>query len=154
MCIDQVQIQGLVLLGTSMDYESSEARASGCWDPKSLLTGFYDNWCSTTPTPEFVVDDVWCGMVATLGFGAGASEELVQFWKDTLKQVYRGDEGRKKLKMALGCLLDRDGLLRRIRDVKCPVYWLQVCCAATIIIFQGVVMELTHCREPRTRRLV
>lgn len=110
-----------------MDYESEEARAKGCWDPKSLLSPFYENWCSPTPTPDFVVDEVWCGMVATLGFGAGATDELVQFWKDTLKDVYKGDEGRKKLKMALGCLLDRDGLLRRVRDVTCPVYWLQVC---------------------------
>lgn len=94
--------------------------------PKTLLGGFYDKWCSpTTPTPDFVVDDVWCGMVASLGFGAAAAPSLVQFWIDTCKSTYRGDEGRKKLKMALGCLLDRDGLLRRIRDVTCPVYWLQ-----------------------------
>ncbi|KAK4148451.1 Alpha/Beta hydrolase protein [Chaetomidium leptoderma] len=119
------RIQGLVLLGTSMDYESADSRAKGCWDPKTLLSPFYDNWCSPTATPDFVVDDVWCGMVATMGFGAAGTPELVTFWTDTLKAVYRGDEGRKKLKMALGCLLDRDGLVRRVRDITCPVYWLQ-----------------------------
>lgn len=121
------RIQGLVLLGTSMDYESADSRGRGAWDPKTLLTPFYDKWCSAAPTPDFVVDDVWCGMVGSLGFGAGATADVVQFWTETLKGVYKGDEGRKKLKMALACLLDRDGLLRRVRDVVCPVYWLQVC---------------------------
>lgn len=120
------RIQGLLLLGTSMDYESAESRAKGCWDPKTLLAPFYDKWCSPAPTPDFVVDDVWCGMVASLGFGARATEEMKQFWIGTLKDVYKGDEGRRKLKMALACLLDRDGLCRRVRDITCPVYWLQV----------------------------
>ncbi|KAF5609009.1 microsomal epoxide hydrolase, partial [Fusarium tjaetaba] len=44
---------------------------------------------------------------------------------ETLKQVYRGDEGRKKLRIAVVNLFERDGLLLRLRDVKCPVYWLQ-----------------------------
>ncbi|KAL2128987.1 hypothetical protein VTI74DRAFT_8375 [Chaetomium olivicolor] len=119
------RIKGLVLLGTSMDYESAESRENGCWDPKTLLSPFYEKWCSEVETPEFVVDDVWCGMVGSLGFGKAGTQEMVQYWTEVLKGVYRGDEGRKKLKMALACLLDRDGLLRRIRDVKCPVYWLQ-----------------------------
>jgi hypothetical protein len=89
-----------------------------------LLSPFYEKW--SVPTPSFVVDDVWCGMVASLGFGEGATAETIQFWTETLKSIYVGDEGRKKLKIALACLLDRDGLLRRIRDVTCPVYWLQV----------------------------
>jgi hypothetical protein len=110
-----------------MDYESTDSRAKGCWDPKTLLSPFYESWCSPTATADFVVDDVWCGMVATLGFGDKGTPEMVQFWTETLKGVYRGDEGRKKLKMALGCLLTRDGLLMRVRDITCPVYWLQVC---------------------------
>ncbi|KAL2261103.1 hypothetical protein VTK26DRAFT_4704 [Humicola hyalothermophila] len=119
------RIKGLVILGSSMDYESSESRSLGCWDPKTLLKPFYDKWCSSEPTPDFEVDEVWRGMVATLGFGSGVKAETVEFWHNTLKQVYRGDEGRKKLKMALACLLDRDGLLRRVRDITCPVFWLQ-----------------------------
>jgi microsomal epoxide hydrolase len=110
-----------------MDYESADSRSKGCWDPKTLLTPFYENWCSTTPTPDFLVDDVWCGMVGSLGFGSGTTPEVSAFWTETLKSVYKGDEGRRKLKMALANLLDRDGLLRRVRDIKCPVVWLQVC---------------------------
>ncbi|KAK0613944.1 Alpha/Beta hydrolase protein [Immersiella caudata] len=119
------RILGLVLLGTSIDYESSDSRSRGAWDAKTMLTPFYEKWCSTTPTPDFVVDDVWCGMVGSLGFGAGVTAEVIQFWTETLKAVYTGDEGRKKLKMAVACLLERDGLLLRVRDVTCPVYWLQ-----------------------------
>lgn len=121
-----VQIQGLMPLGTSMDYESSASRAKGCWDPSPALTPFYEKWTSSTSTPDFVVDDVWCGMVGGIGFGSGVTEEMVGFWKTTLKQVYKGDEGRRKARMAVVCLLERDGLLLRIGDIKCPVYWLQV----------------------------
>jgi len=116
-----------MLLGTSMDYESADSRSKGCWDPKTLLRPFFEKWCSPTPTPDFLVDDVWCGMVGSIGFGAATTEEMTAFWTETLKGVYKGDEGRKKLKMALANLLERDGLLLRVRDIKCPVVWLQVC---------------------------
>lgn len=109
-----------------MDYESSDSRSKGCWDPVTLLTPFLEKWSSATPTPDFVVDDVWCGMVGGIGFGKGATEETVGFWKNILKDVYKGDEGRKKVRMALMCLLTRDGLVLRLGDVQCPVYWLQV----------------------------
>jgi len=115
-----------------MDSESTDSRSKGAWDPKTLLTPFFENWCSTTPTPDFLVDDVWCGMVGSLGFGAGATAHIIRFWTETLKSVYKGDEGRKKLKMSLACLLERDGLLLRVRDVVCPVYWLQVSCTGSV----------------------
>jgi hypothetical protein len=109
-----------------MDSESADSRTKGCWDPAPIISPFIANWTSATPTPEFVVDDVWCGMVATLGFGNGVSAETVEFWKNTVREVYKGDEGRWKARMAAICLLERDGLLLRLGDVKCPVYWLQV----------------------------
>ncbi|KAM5347853.1 hypothetical protein ACJ41O_007677 [Fusarium nematophilum] len=119
------KILGLLPLGTSMDYESAVSREKGCWDPKTQLGPFFEAWGSAAPTPDFVVEDVWRGLVASVGFGGAATPETLAFWDETLKQVYRGDEGRKKVRMALGNLLERDGLLLRLRDVKCPVYWLQ-----------------------------
>lgn len=110
-----------------MDYESADSRGKGCWDPKAQLLAFYDAWSSPVPTPDFLVDDIWCGMVGSLGFSGTVPPETLAFWTNTLKSVYKGDEGRKKLKIALGNLLSRDGLLLRLRDIKCPVYWLQVC---------------------------
>ncbi|KAJ6439735.1 hydrolase [Purpureocillium lavendulum] len=118
------QILGLLPLGSSMDYESAASREKGCWDPKTQLAPFYEAWSSPVPTPDFVVDEVWRGMVAKLGFSSTVTEETLSFWDETLKAVYSGDEGRRKLRMALNNLLERDGLLLRLRDITCPVYWL------------------------------
>jgi hypothetical protein len=125
-CYRYVQILGLLPLGTSMDYESSASREKGCWDPKTQLAPFFEALNSDEPTPDFVVDATWRHMVATLGFSGTVDEETLAFWDQTLKDVYSGDEGRRKLRMSIICLLERDGLMLRVRDVKCPVYWLQV----------------------------
>lgn len=109
-----------------MDYESAESREQGAWEPNAILAPFLEKWASKTKTPEFVIDDVWCGMVASLGFSGAVSAETTEFWKETVKRTYTGDEGRKKVRMALINLLSRDGLLLRLQDIKCPVYWLQV----------------------------
>lgn len=119
------RILGLLPLGTSMDAETTESQSKGCWDPVPLLKPFSDKWASVDATPDFEIDDVWCGMVASFGFGSHATDASTNFWTSTLKDVYRGDEGRKKARMALLCLLSRDGLTLRLGDVRCPVYWLQ-----------------------------
>lgn len=64
-------------------------------------------------------------MVAGVGFGAHGTPELMAFWRGVMRRVYAGDEGRRKAKMALLNLITRDGLLARLRDVRCPVRWLQ-----------------------------
>lgn len=120
------RIRGLLPLGTSMDCESAESREQGGWDPQTQLKPFLEGWTSAVPTPDFVVEEVWRGMVASLGFGGAVKEETIRFWNDTVKQVYSGDEGRRKVRMALICLIERDGLLLRVGDIRCPVYWLQV----------------------------
>jgi microsomal epoxide hydrolase len=119
-----------------MDYESADSREKGCWNPAPILAGFHETWKSDAETPEFVVADVWCDMIGGLGFGSKASPEIVEFWKKVVRDVYQGDEGRKKLRMAAICLVSRDGLLWRLSDVKCPVYWLQVMslCAISAIV--------------------
>ncbi|KAL8400468.1 hypothetical protein RB594_000746 [Gaeumannomyces avenae] len=124
------RILGILPLGTSMDYESAASREGGAWDPNAQLAAFYDAWSAApasvaAPTADFVVDDIWCGMVGSLGFSGTVPPDTLEFWTKTLKAVYCGDEGRRKLKGALANLLSRDGLLLRLRDIKCPVYWLQ-----------------------------
>ncbi|TLD18533.1 hypothetical protein PspLS_10257 [Pyricularia sp. CBS 133598] len=133
------RILGLLPLGTSMDSESSYSRSKGCWDPRTTLAPFLEAWSTTENTPDFVVDDAWCTAVGSLGFSGAVAPETLQFWTDTLRSVYRGDRGRRMLKMALVNLVERDGLLWRLRDVVCPVYWLQGT--------RDVVFGVDLCRE-------
>ncbi|KAJ3715745.1 putative alpha/beta hydrolase [Lentinula raphanica] len=120
------RILGLMLTGTSMDCESDESRKKGAWNTDQLqLSALTEKWYSATPTPSFVIDDGWCEMVHSFGFGKRLTQEQKDFWTSTLKSVYKGDEGRKKLRVALICLIERDGLLLRLRDIKCPVRWIQ-----------------------------
>lgn len=107
-----------------MDYESASSRENGCWDPKTNLAPFLEKW--SVPNPDFVVDEIWCGMVASLGFSGTVSQDIISFWNNTVKETYSGEQGRQKLRMATINLLERDGLMRRVADVKCPIYWLQV----------------------------
>ncbi|KAL6815332.1 Alpha/Beta hydrolase protein [Trichoderma sp. SZMC 28013] len=119
------KIQGLLLLGTSLDYESAASREKGCWDPATMLGPVLDSLYSAEPTPDFLIDAGLRESVVTLGFSGTVTEEKAQFWRDTLDSIYTGDKGRKKLRGAFTNLLERDGLLRRVRDIKCPVYWIQ-----------------------------
>lgn len=135
-------------LGSSMDYESADSRSKGCWDPAPLLTPFFDKWTSPVATPDFVVDEVWRGMVASFGFGAHATDESTAFWSNTLREVYKGDEGRKKCRMAVACLLERDGLFLRLRDIECPVYWLHVSLLLSSVVGWGRFID--HDRARRT----
>ncbi|KAJ3822205.1 Alpha/Beta hydrolase protein [Lentinula raphanica] len=119
------KILGLVLTGTSMDSESEESRKTGAWDPHQLLSPLIEEWSSATPTPGFIIGDDLCEMVHDFGFAKSLTQEQETFWTSILKSVYKGDEGRKKLRGALICLLERDSLHLRLRDMKCPVHWLQ-----------------------------
>ncbi|KAI1805633.1 putative alpha/beta hydrolase [Daldinia bambusicola] len=116
------KILGLIPLGTSMDAETSETVAKGCWDPASFLKPILEAWSS--PNPDFVVDDDWIQSVMGLGFGSAATSEVLQFWTEALRRIYTEDDGRQKLRRAVVCLASRDGLLLRIDDIKCPVHWL------------------------------
>ncbi|KAI1409305.1 hypothetical protein F5Y13DRAFT_170605 [Hypoxylon sp. FL1857] len=40
-----------------------------------------------------------------------------------MRRVYSGDQGRKKIRMVIICLAERDSLLFRLEDIKCPVHW-------------------------------
>jgi hypothetical protein len=76
-----------------------------------------------------------------LDYGAAVTNEMLDFWKQTLKGAYKGDDGRKRARMAVVCLLERDGLLMRLGDVKCPVWWMQVCFLPWFGITNGQLLE-------------
>ncbi|TIC99437.1 putative hydrolase YugF [Colletotrichum higginsianum] len=118
------RIEGVIPIGALMDCESQRAHDLGCWNALTGFESLIDTWTSSLPTPQFELDDAYCNFVVDVDFGATCPEEIRDFWKKTIKEAYRGDEGRKKIRMAAINLRDRDGLHGRLEYVRCPVLWM------------------------------
>lgn len=118
------KIQGIIPLGTSMDYESERTRKLGCWDGVAACTGPIDKWTTTSATPDFQPDLDYCDFLIDIGFGKNCPSETRDFWRKTIQANYQGDDGRRRARMAAINLRERDGLHGRLFDVKCPVMWL------------------------------
>ncbi|KAH7116873.1 Alpha/Beta hydrolase protein [Dendryphion nanum] len=118
------KVQGVIALGTSMDYESPRSVEKGCWDAVTLVTPTIHAFTSATPTPDFVAPDQYAEFLCSSGFGDDCARDVVDFWRERVQEVYRGDEGRKKIRSAAIALRDRDGLRGRVGDVKCRVLWM------------------------------
>jgi len=118
------KIAGIIPLGTSLDSESERTRSLGCWDAPKLLTGNIDKWTTNNPTPDFRPDVEYCDFLINIGFGEDCMPQVREFWRQSIRDTYRGDEGRKRIRMAAINLRDRDTLHGRLWDVKCPVMWL------------------------------
>ena len=120
------KILGIIPLGTSLSAETSRTISLGCWDCHALLTPSIDSWTTNTSNPDFVPDDSYCNYLVDTGFGDNCEKEVREFWMKEIKDNYRGDEGRRRIRMAAINLRDRDGLRGRLWDVRCPVIWLHV----------------------------
>ena len=107
-----------------MDFESSRIRELGCWDASAILSPSIEGWSSPSTETEFDIGEDYCNFLVSSGFNTHVSESDREFWIKATQENYRGEEGRKRARMAGINLRDRDGLLGRIRDVKCPVLWL------------------------------
>ncbi|KIX10248.1 uncharacterized protein Z518_01329 [Rhinocladiella mackenziei CBS 650.93] len=118
------KIQGIIPLGTSLDYESERTRKLGCWDGAAACTGPINKWTSKTPTYDFQPDLEYCDFLIDIGFGKNCPQETRDFWRKTIQSNYQGDDGRRRARMAAINLRERDGLHGRLFDVKCPVMWL------------------------------
>lgn len=116
------KIQGLVLLGTCMDREGPEAVSRGCWDGHAMAVDLIEAW--SVPKEDFEPAPEYIALNNQLGFG-NPSVEMSELWTGIIKENYRGNEGRKRMRMAGINLRDRDGLHMRLRDVTCPVLWMQ-----------------------------
>lgn len=112
-------------MGTSMDSESARTRQLNCWDGPAIVSSFLQQWANTENTPDFEPDDGYCNALIDIGFNE-CSNEAREFWRKTIKENYRGDEGRRRIRMAAINLAERGGLHLRLPDVRCPVLWLHV----------------------------
>ncbi|KAH7399999.1 Alpha/Beta hydrolase protein [Cadophora sp. MPI-SDFR-AT-0126] len=117
-------IEGIIPLGTSLDYESERTRKLGCWDGPSDLTPSINEWTTTKATPDFEPSSDYCNFLIDIGFGKNCDKPVRDFWIKTIKGNYQGDDGRRRMRMAAINLRERDGLHGRLSDVKCPVLWL------------------------------
>lgn len=118
------RIAGILPLGTSMDYESERTRQNGNFDCIETLTGPIRDLESKDATPDWVMPDYFREFPIYTGFGHDIDKATVKFWWDEYSQNYSGDDGRKRLKECTINLRDRDGLLARLYEVRCPVLWL------------------------------
>lgn len=121
------QILGIIPMGTSMDCESERTRQLDCWNGPAIVSGFLKQWASSEATPNFEPDDVYCDAVIGIGFNQVAPE-VHEFWRQTIKSNYQGDEGRRRIRMAAINLGERGALHFRLSDIQCPVLWLHVSC--------------------------
>ncbi|KAI6889948.1 hypothetical protein D0869_13510 [Hortaea werneckii] len=119
-----ITISGIIPLGTSMDYESERTRKLGCWDAPTGLTPTINACTTNSATPDFEPGDDYCNFLIDTGFGKDCAEEARRYWINEIKANYRGDEGRRRMRMAAINLKERDGLHSRLFDVRCPVLWL------------------------------
>ena len=118
------RIQGIIPLGTSLDYESPRTHELGCWDGVDACTGLINQWTTTKTTPDFEPDNDYCNFLIDIGFGKNCPQSTRDFWTKTIKSNYQGDDGRRRARMAAINLRERDGLHGRLFDVRCPVMWL------------------------------
>ncbi|GAM84540.1 hypothetical protein ANO11243_025360 [Dothideomycetidae sp. 11243] len=118
------RVAGLLPLGTCMDYESDRIRRLGCWDGHAACTGSIDAWTAASDTPDFTLPANFCDFLVTQGFGKDCPQEVRSFWIRETQANYTGNDGRLRARIAAINLRDRDGLLARLSDVRCPVLWL------------------------------
>lgn len=118
------RVQGIIPLGTSMDFESPRSRELGCWDGIEFCTPAIDALAEPVGD-DWVVDGDFVDGVLGAGLGEDVTEEERAFWHRVYQQNYTGDEGRHRLRVCAVNLRDRDGLHARLGSVRCPVLWLQ-----------------------------
>lgn len=144
------KILGIIPLGTSLSAESAHTISLGCWDGHALLTPIIDSWTTNTSNPDFVPDDSYCDYLVDTWFGDNCGKEVREFWAREIKDNYRGEEGRRRIRMAAINLRDRDGLRGRLWDVRCPVLWLHVSSSLLHLPFLCFLVSVSYYRLPDT----
>ncbi|KFZ23187.1 hypothetical protein V502_02339 [Pseudogymnoascus sp. VKM F-4520 (FW-2644)] len=119
------RIKGIILIGSSMDYESPRSRELGCWDGPAACSGLVALNGDLTPAHDFEPGDAYYDFLMEIGFGKNVDKATRGFWAKTIRDNYNGDEGKKRVSMAAVNLASRDGLHERLPNIRCPILWLQ-----------------------------
>lgn len=122
--LDPDAIRGIVVVGTSVDYESPASMERGCWDGAGFCTPAIEALTDSVDDDWVVDDDFVLGVLAA-GLGENVSDDEKQFWLGEYRKNYTGDDGRHRLRTSSVNLRDRDGLEARLNSITCPVLWLQ-----------------------------
>lgn len=117
-------IEGIIPLGTSLDYESERTRNHGCWNGPADLAPSIKKWTTNQAVSSFEPGEDYSNFLIDIGFGKDCDKSVRQYWNDTIRANYQGDDGRRRIRMAAINLAERDGLHSRLSDVRCPVLWL------------------------------
>lgn len=117
------RIQGIIPLGTCMDYENARTEALGCWNAYNACTPVVDA-LSEPLGDDWVVDGGFTDFILSAGIGGPSSETQRQHWHQVHRENYSGDAARRRLLMASINLRDRDGLHGRLRYITYPVLWM------------------------------
>ena len=116
------KVNGILPMGTSMDYESQQSQSIGCWNVALSKSPLVD--ALAEPVAEnWQPDAGFCDALLAAGFGPDVSSDERAFWHKTLKENYTGEAGKRRLRMCAINLRDRDGLYGRLDYITCPVLW-------------------------------
>jgi hypothetical protein len=110
-----------------MDSETARSRELGCWDGAAACQGLVSIAGDYRPVPDFEPGDGYYDFLMDIGFGKTVDKSTRDFWANTIKENYNGDEGKRRICMTAVNLVTRDGLHERLPYIRCPVLWLQVC---------------------------
>ncbi|KAL5045442.1 hypothetical protein BDW71DRAFT_214984 [Aspergillus fruticulosus] len=107
-----------------MNLPGPRGTGQGGWITVMMALLRPDKW-TDEPTPEFESHNSYCDVLINIGFN-DCSTEVRDFWRRraTIKDNYRDDEGRRRIRMAAITLAERNGLHLRLPDICCPVRWL------------------------------
>lgn len=121
------QVEGIIAIGSSMDYESVRSRELGCWNGPEACAGLLSIAGGPEPAHDFEPGDGYVEFLMDIGYGKSVTQDLKDFWARTIALNYSGDAGKRRICMAAVNLASRDGLRERLPYVTCPILWLQVC---------------------------
>ncbi|KAF9458803.1 putative alpha/beta hydrolase [Collybia nuda] len=115
------KVLGIIPIGSSVYAETEDTRELGCWNAPQVFPPWYRALYSPGPNSTFEAPSFFSDDLIDVGFGDVVTKEQHAYWTQSIRDTYRGDEGRKKMLMCTTCLGDRDSLEFRLPEITCPV---------------------------------